>query len=305
LIDDGAAVTTCQKQGAAYQCLPIAGNANNSSSCQCSPDCTGKACGASDGCGGICKTGPCASGSCQQTSTGAYACVCKPSCPYGAKCGDSDGCGKTCTGTCGNSTCYLNNDSAYVCYNSSFCSGLACGAVGGQGLSCFGTCPSGNRCQATAQTTIAGAGPLYACQCAINCVGKTCGADNSCGGICKDCSSGTCTQTSGAWSCCAPSCSGKTCGATDGCGGTCTTGSGCITPCKPSCTGKTCGDNGCGGSCGSCTDPLYTCVSGSCKQTLCYNSGGYCTSDAQCCAGSACCGPIPGVHANKCDCATL
>jgi len=37
--------------------------------------------------------------------------------------------------------------------------------------------------------------------------------------------------------------------------------------CTPNCAGKNCGDNGCGGSCGSCTN-YQECVSGQCKCTL-------------------------------------
>jgi parallel beta-helix repeat protein len=58
---------------------------------------------------------------------------------------------------------------------------------------------------------------------------------------------------------CTPDCSGKNCG-DDGCGGSCGTCSGgqtCVsgvcTGCTPDCTGKNCGDDGCGGSCGTCS----------------------------------------------------
>ena len=55
---------------------------------------------------------------------------------------------------------------------------------------------------------------------------------------------------------CTSSCVGLECG-DDGCGGTCgscTTGT-CASgtcSCTPNCTGRTCGDDGCGGSCGTC-----------------------------------------------------
>jgi hypothetical protein len=58
---------------------------------------------------------------------------------------------------------------------------------------------------------------------------------------------------------CTPDCSGKNCG-DDGCGGSCgsctggeTCVSGVCTGCTPDCSGKNCGDDGCGGSCGSCS----------------------------------------------------
>ena len=63
------------------------------------------------------------------------------------------------------------------------------------------------------------------------------------------CSNGQCV--------CQPNCMGKFCG-DNGCGGSC---GDCAEPlscvsgqciCEPDCTGKTCGDDGCGGSCGVC-----------------------------------------------------
>ncbi|TNF28091.1 MAG: hypothetical protein EP329_18445, partial [Deltaproteobacteria bacterium] len=58
---------------------------------------------------------------------------------------------------------------------------------------------------------------------------------------------------------CVPECDGKSCGQ-DGCGGTCGTCTGglecyqsqCVS-CVPNCLSKQCGDDGCGGSCGECT----------------------------------------------------
>ncbi|MBM4354817.1 MAG: hypothetical protein FJ109_13690, partial [Deltaproteobacteria bacterium] len=70
---------------------------------------------------------------------------------------------------------------------------------------------------------------------------------------------------------CVPSCEGKGCG-DDGCGGTCGTCSEgeeckegvCIAPCVPDCTDKQCGDDGCEGSCGSCPDE-EECKDGQCE----------------------------------------
>jgi hypothetical protein len=68
---------------------------------------------------------------------------------------------------------------------------------------------------------------------------------------------------------CNPACSGKQCG-DDGCGGSCGSCSSgtscsasgtCVAPtpsCTPACSGKQCGDDGCGGSCGSCSSG-YSC----------------------------------------------
>lgn len=89
---------------------------------------------------------------------------------------------------------------------------------------------------------------------------------------------------------CKPSCLGKQCGE-DGCGGSCGTCSSgtcnasglCQTgTCTPSCTNKTCWDDGCGGSCGTCSE-------GTC------NSFGFC--------GGAVCGNVTcGSHAACCRC---
>lgn len=75
---------------------------------------------------------------------------------------------------------------------------------------------------------------------------------------------------------CAPACAGRPCG-DDGCGGSCGTCSAgttcsaagtCDAPppgCTPSCAGKTCGDDGCGGSCGTCSGGLVCGASASCE----------------------------------------
>jgi hypothetical protein len=84
-------------------------------------------------------------------------------------------------------------------------------------------------------------------------------------GLCHDCGTrapssiccvrnnpgGPCNGTAGA--CCSAGCPGCPTGQT------CTT-TGC---CTPDCAGKMCGDDGCGGSCGTCTSP-DTCENGQC-----------------------------------------
>ena len=74
---------------------------------------------------------------------------------------------------------------------------------------------------------------------------------------------------------CEPSCIGKTCG-DNGCGGscgsctsvdkpTCNTALGvCVATCVPQCNAKNCGDDGCGGTCGSCAAGLSCKVAGRC-----------------------------------------
>ena len=119
--------------------------------------------------------------------------------------------------------------------------------------------------------------------CTPECVGKVCGPDG-CGGSCGTCAGARlCEQ--GACVCpeeCSPS--GKkecvddthyrTCGDlnSDDClewtTSPCTEGDTChdegICDCTPSCAGKECGDNGCGGSCGGCTNGK-TCEGGLCE----------------------------------------
>jgi hypothetical protein len=59
---------------------------------------------------------------------------------------------------------------------------------------------------------------------------------------------------------CAPACGASQCG-DDGCGGTCGTCTAsavcsagrCVAACTPACAGRQCGDDGCGGTCGTCT----------------------------------------------------
>lgn len=74
---------------------------------------------------------------------------------------------------------------------------------------------------------------------------------------------------------CVPDCAGLECD-DDGCGGSCGSCSDeefcswgvCIDTCTPSCVGLECGDDGCGGSCGTC-DSDDTCVAGGCYETGC------------------------------------
>jgi hypothetical protein len=73
---------------------------------------------------------------------------------------------------------------------------------------------------------------------------------------------GQCVPYDTARGLCAKVCEERACG-DDGCGGSCGTCSGktpyctlgqCVAACTPSCDGLACGDNGCGGSCGKCKD---------------------------------------------------
>lgn len=94
---------------------------------ECEPDCTNRACGASDGCGGSCTAGSCPTGTVCGGGGRPGVCACLPNCAPGQACGAPDGCGGVCSGYCGG--------------------GLACGAGGvpgvcapipmGQGVECF------------------------------------------------------------------------------------------------------------------------------------------------------------------------
>ena len=58
----------------------------------------------------------------------------------------------------------------------------------------------------------------------------------------------------------------------------------CSPPCTPDCSGKTCGDDGCGGSCGTCSSG-YSCSGGSCVAGACVSAGGVIAD----CGGVECC----------------
>ncbi|MBI2660984.1 hypothetical protein HYX09_01815, partial [Candidatus Woesearchaeota archaeon] len=101
---------------------------------------------------------------------------------------------------------------------------------------------------------------------------------------------------------CTASCTGDRCGQSNGCGGTCPNDDvgacgkcGNTACCTPNCAGKNCGDNGCGGSCGTCSSG-QTCSSGTCKK----NDGQSCSSNSDClggfCISNLCrsCAPLLG-----------
>ncbi len=224
----------------------------------CTPSCSGKTCGAGDGCGGTCQSG---SG------------CCTPSCS-GKTCGAGDGCGGTCqsgsgccTPSCSGKTCGAGDGCGGTCQSGSGCctpdcSNKTCGAGDG----CGGTCQSGSGCctpDCSNKTCGAGDGCGGNCQsgsgcCTPDCSNKTCGAGDGCGGNCQSGSG-----------CCTPDCSNKTCGAGDGCGGNCQSGSGC---CTPDCSNKTCGaGDGCGGNC-------------SFGSGCCIANGDTCSHDGDCCS---------------------
>ena len=111
---------------------------------------------------------------------------------------------------------------------------------------------------------------------------------------------------------CVPSCAGKSCG-DDGCGGSCGSCSGkdkcnssgqCV--CTPSCSGKKCGDDGCGGSCGTCASNATCSSSGQCVCTP-NCSGKTCGSNGcggscgTCALGKSCSAGTCVADPNACD----
>ena len=57
--------------------------------------------------------------------------------------------------------------------------------------------------------------------------------------------------------------------------------------CTPDCKNKTCGDNGCGGSCGTCTSGMSCNENGQCQGDACATAT-VCNTSADC--GSTACG---------------
>jgi hypothetical protein len=174
------------------------GAADNLAAC-CTSVCSGKACGAADGCGGFCQSGTCPSGQscksgvcgCSQQECQGSCCkagevcaatgCCAPTCS-GKACGASDGCG----GTCSSGSC----PSGKTCQNGVCQCGNPCGAT---------CCSSGQKCY------------LGSC-CTPSCSGQPCGAPDGCGGLC---SSGQCPQNStcqqGSCVCTGGTCDGGCC----------------------------------------------------------------------------------------------
>ncbi len=244
----------------------------------CVPSCSGRACG-SDECGGSCGT--CTNAAAPVCSaSGQCVAQCVPECT-GKDCGD-DGCGGTC-GACGG--------------------GLNCSAIG--------------RCVPKAWTCAPEAynGGFDACHCGCGAPDPDCkDPDNLVNGCTAQQScdaSGACVdKVPKAWIC-APTLYGALdscdcgCGAPDpdckfdlplyGCktGDTCTA-TGTCEACKADCKDKQCGPDGCGGTCGTCSDPTKaTCSTGQCidacnpKPVLCKTNT--CGDDG--CGGS--CGSCP------------
>ncbi|GAB4293734.1 MAG: hypothetical protein Kow0090_08180 [Myxococcota bacterium] len=251
---DTKTIEMCRSDGTGWQDIYVCKNNDECSDakCACFPKCEGKECGW-DGCDGEC-------GKCNN--------------PPAVECVDS----KTLRNYLSNGVCAALSKCEYewvdtVCENGCEggkclncvpnCEGKLCGADGCGG-SC-GTCGEFEGCDPVTFTCVQ--------TCFPNCAGKECGSDgcggtclpnvcnNSPGNVCADANTkreheaqGVC-NSSGV---CEYSYTDTPC--QYGCeNGACKT-------CTPACEGKNCGDDGCGGVCGTCSDPLNTwCDNGVCK----------------------------------------
>lgn len=193
--------------------------------------------------------------------------VCLPKCE-GKNCGD-DGCGGTCgecASLCAGGVCYLTDGCAPEKLGVAGCAGCECEACAcAVDDFCCGTEWDGI-CQQICLFECDGCGALASCGDGL-CVGaETC---VNCGADCGCQAGDVCFE----YACCTPMCTDKNCG-DDGCGGTCGTctgeneicnAEGVCEVCTPQCTDKECGDNGCGGTCGTCTDGKV-CSAGKCVE---------------------------------------
>ncbi|MGH7293670.1 MAG: hypothetical protein ACRELB_01995 [Polyangiaceae bacterium] len=248
----------------------------------CVPDCTGKACGADDGCGGHCQAGTCGDGLACRSGT--------------CKCDPNSGCG----GCCGGDACEVGNTSA-ACGNPgtacAVCSGnTECGysePQGGRTLGCYlGYAAS---CGAPGEFCVYG----YTCDAASS----TCKVDY--GGACgtQQCASFGSSQGNPSLVCdpstgaCAIA-AGQPCDNGAGFPLTCVAGYGCDENLVP----VICRPAGCidpGGACttGSvCCDTDQSCIGGVCAKS-CTAAGQACNSNGPCCSGGAC---VSGTCTNSC-----
>jgi hypothetical protein len=271
---------------------------------ECKPDCQGKPCGGSDGCGQACD-GPCAAGlTCVvgslKLADGCYACS-PLSCPKGC-CTPAGTCvvndehtknldhrhtcgygGKACK-DCGSSACY--GDSCTQCGN--HCQVGECSLDGCGKLCPNPECGPNNICQKVddhAQCALPPTcGPLTCSGCCFGSYcepGNTDGACGSDGATCKLCTCGPSGECQG----CAPACSEPySCGQQDGCGGRCVGAKGnCFGPMI--CTEK-----------GQCVCPVpsdqycgATCIDVLSDSTNCGKCGHSCPSFALCQNGQCHC----------------
>lgn len=252
--------------------------------CVCVPDCQDKECGI-DGCGHYCGTGP------------------NLGCELGVNCIDGT-CGGECVSECTEGSTICNGikvvdcvdinagvqgaepcwrySSVNDCPTNQICQFDECTCVNAQ---CGDTC-----CESV--TSVCFQNTCCDPQCGEGENTKECGSD-MCGGSCGTCpvdrpvcdSDGFCITEGECLSACEPGeqlCQGKLgylkcqlVAGTTGCyqwsaiAFACPNSTSCDSAdntckCMPSCTGKECGSDGCGGSCGSCDQPLVCNTSGIC-----------------------------------------
>jgi len=290
----------------------------------CEPACSGKACGASDGCGGTCG---CPAGlQCQD----GQCFFCTPQC-YGKACGD-DGCDGSCGACADGGVCVAGQCCTPAC------DGKTCGDDG-----CGGSCGSCSYPSTCIDDQC----------CTPSCDNVTCGNDDGCGGTCGcdtgSCVEGTCQDGCGGVTyegCCDGTtvkwCSGgslsETDCATEGGGPLCgwdaeggyywcgetedADPSGdfpreCAGACVPDCAAKACDqDDGCGHLCGcavglkceagACVACEPQCLGKTCGDDGCGGSCGECGEGLACHEYGVCVDPCQGVtYEGCCDAETL
>ena len=302
----------------------------------CEPDCLGKVCG-DDACGGSCgscdldqecnSNGLCFGGpGCEELaqagcgSCACEACVCAMD-PYCCQSAWDVTCVGECMDACGG--CGVCEPSCEGEVEAKICGADGCGGSCGACPGAAPYCTALGQCSAVCEPACATSadGPL------------SCG-DDGCGGSCGTCAqdeicvSGLCAP--GATACDAhdgPGCGACACEACvcamdafccdsswdEQCKSECTSYcGGCGPSCDPDCSSadgasKQCGDDGCGGSCGACTEPQEVCEFGQCVcvpscQTAsgalavcgrdgCGGSCGECPTGLSCDEGACICAP--------------
>ncbi|MBN2362174.1 MAG: hypothetical protein JXR83_22170 [Deltaproteobacteria bacterium] len=167
----------------------------------CTPDCSGRECGADPVCGKSC-------GTCTgiETCSSSGQCECVADCS-GRACGPDPVCGLSC-GSCGDGEqCSASGQ----CECQPQCGDQMCGLDPVCGQSC-GECGDGSVCNGTQ------------CVCAPQCGGRVCGLDPVCGQSCGACGEGLLCDGSGRCvdpASCSAQCEGRVCGLDPACGKSC------------------------------------------------------------------------------------
>lgn len=165
----------------------IQGDAHSGDAQTCIPSCVGKACGSSDGCGGVCNAGSCATGqhcvagTCKCDAASCTGCCDGTTCRAGAS---NDACGQggeACSACTTGSTCQSGDCVANLCRalgegcsgTSECCWSLDCGRTGVCCLGFSALCASDSNC-------CSGRCVDSACTCTN--VGQTCATTRECCG---------------------------------------------------------------------------------------------------------------------------